>query len=378
MKNKSCAAAILNYFENCTNSILNESIRRTENPNYVPSEQERKIKISLTYLENIVLVNSFSKSFIIDSLKSLTSCGFINVKRHKSEQKSNERNSYVLNIKNLNDAVLQWCKRNPAQKTNYYHNDFSSEITEQNTQKQAEFNNITQGNSGKNNEKVAEIVVVKTTTPSSLDYHPLVVQTTTPSSPDYRYNNKENNNYNNCNNKENKENKENLGNFTFSIPEQKNEEIAETTIVLIVEKEKEKKVATKKEIELSLQKTAAERIIERYNEVFSKRSMIVPSNINLVLKPLKQGYSEEDLVKIIENVFSQNNESEYKWGNSIAQIFADSKIDRNFNYSQKETNKNGRKDSVVVEEFVELNGNKITRKQYEIIERLREKRNREE
>ena len=121
VKGKDCAAAILNYFENCTNKIIEDIILKKEKNLYVPSLKEREIQVSLSYLEKTILDNNFSKNTILKSLELLVYCNFIAINKTTTSDKGKEKNAYILNIENISLEVLQWIEDNPCAKMNYYH-----------------------------------------------------------------------------------------------------------------------------------------------------------------------------------------------------------------------------------------------------------------
>lgn len=337
-----CAAALLYFFQNHTDKIIEQQVEFWSDENYVPTRKELQKRAALSYL-NKAMNGLFSKETIIKAIQVLKEKGFIEIVKHSlvcdgKTTLGQGINGYILNTDVVKNAILNW-----------------------------------QNNKDILNKKPTEGLVGFPTTnlvgfPTSTlsEFRPVPCRKTDI-----------NKNYSSIIIINNKEEiiKENLENFGSSILVEEIVEVVEE-IIKPLEISKEKKVAQKKENIVSLQKTSSEAIIGYYNEVFSKRSLIVDSNISIVLKALKQGYSEDNLRTIIDNVFSQNqNNLEYQWGNSISQIFScgrDGKIDRNFQYVKK--NNNNGTDKKNSEQFVEFNGNRISREQFSIIESLGRKR----
>jgi len=346
-----CAAALLYFFQNHTDKIIEQQVEFWSDENYVPTRKELQKRAALSYL-NKALNGLFSKETIIKAIKVLKEKGFIEIVKHSlvCDEKTTLGqgiNGYILNTDVVKNAILNW-----------------------------------QNNKDILNKKPTEGLVGFPTT--NLVGFP--TSTLSESRPVPCRNSDINKNYSSIIIINNKEEiiKENLENFGSSILVEEIVEVVEE-IIKPLEISKEKKVAQKKENIVSLQKTSSEAIIGYYNEVFSKRSLIVDSNISIVLKALNQGYSEDNLRTIIDNVFSQNqNNLEYQWGNSISQIFScgrDGKIDRNFQYVKKNNN-NGTDKKNSELRIGQLHGHDFTKNEFDQAERvarnIEEKRKRHE
>ena len=280
VKGKDCAAAILNYFENCTNKIIEDIILKKEKNLYVPSLKEREIQVSLSYLEKTILDNNFSKNTILKSLELLVYCNFIAINKTTTSDKGKEKNAYILNIENISLEILQWIEDNPCSKMNYYHT-FINEPD----------------------------VVQKTTTPSFKNEPP-------PRSKMNIINNSLSNNT--INNKEIKDINENFANFQSKIKsnfEEKNEietpnETPQTVEIppLEVFEKKEKNAAQKEKAKSNLEvKTIeAKKLIQIINEKFQTKYRVeVISNLGIAVNALRE-YSFAEIETVIDNIYRFN------------------------------------------------------------------------
>ena len=280
VKGKDCAAAILNYFENCTNKIIEDIILKKEKNLYVPSLKEREIQVSLSYLEKTILDNNFSKNTILKSLELLVYCNFIAINKTTTSDKGKEKNAYILNIENISLEILQWIEDNPCSKMNYYHT-FINEPD----------------------------VVQKTTTPSFKNEPP-------PRSKMNIINNSLSNNT--INNKEIKDINENFANFQSKIKsnfEEKNEietpnktpQTVEIPPLEVFEK-KEKNAAQKEKAKSNLEaKTIeAKKLIQIINEKFQTKYRVeVISNLGIAVNALRE-YSFAEIETVIDNIYRFN------------------------------------------------------------------------
>ena len=298
VKGKDCAAAILNYFENCTNKIIEDIILKKEKNLYVPSLKEREIQVSLSYLEKTILDNNFSKNTILKSLELLVYCNFIAINKTTTSDKGKEKNAYILNIENISLEILQWIEDNPCSKVNYYHT-FINEPD----------------------------VVQKTTTPYCKNEPPPIAKMNI-------INNSLSNNT--INNKEIKDINENFANFQSKILkisendierfldndvqdflEKNKNEVIETengkkyiveSLPLEVFEKKEKNAAQKEKAKSNLEaKTIeAKKLIQIINEKFQTKYRVeVISNLGIAVNALRE-YSFAEIETVIDNIYRFN------------------------------------------------------------------------
>ena len=389
IKGKDCAAALISYFEHRTNSITETLIEKKENVNYIPTEIERQIQVSLSFFENFHFNNTFSKPTILKSLELLVFCKFVNVERRVSEQRGKEKNSYVLNIEKINRAISLWIENNPTSRQNFY-SGFKREPKSTSTDQNILFKN-----------ELNHVNIL--TTPCQKNDYPLVKKMTTPC----QKNDINKDNINDSNKDKYKEElKENFANFQFpcSFPfsEKTDEEIENENIdaeqIFDAENEnlnedeifeKEKNFAEKekhfgrvvvgrktKEVaqQIKIQKSEdrrqsltpiAKEIIEYANfKLNINLSKIADGNLKLVVSALNtkyetESYTMEQLKKIIDNIFKYNETNRSQtfngYGLLARHIFnpkqLSEKLELTFNHQVKNTSygSNGRNNEIVCE-----------------------------
>ena len=107
-----CAAALLYFFQNHTDKIIEQQVEFWSDENYVPTRKELQKRAALSYL-NKAMNGLFSKETIIKAIRVLKEKGFIEIVKHSlvCDEKTtlgHGINGYILNTDVVKNAILNW------------------------------------------------------------------------------------------------------------------------------------------------------------------------------------------------------------------------------------------------------------------------------